>query len=613
MKKVSVLVSALLLGFGLAANAQNADFTNPSWTQYQRTVKAGATNPCVLVQKEMPYNVNTAINGNPATQCGVTWYCNAGVVGTKLQIVQGNSGDFSGAREITATATELNDVMYVTSGNNNNDLIEKTGLQKGEKRSYISNKVLIDDLTPNTTYSYRVGGANDVWSDTYTFTTAKNSKDAFSFIYVTDTQSNTDEMFEVSRKTLAAAQENVVDAKFLLITGDLVETSGANNSEWEWEQWFETMKASWQTLPIVSVQGNHDTSPNANWFNHFHTNTSFNAAQTEAAAKTAMDGTVYSFVYGDALFMILNWEDYGKGEPYFAAVEAWMQAQIAANSDVKWRIAAFHKNMFTGSKSHQSDADGKRVRERMAPVFQELGIDLALEGHDHVYEVMGVLVSGKDNEGLNIYEKVDDAVSDQTFTAGGTREDMTGIHGGTFNVKQGVLYFLNNSAGKKKYEPRSEQEMTGAESATGVSNYFQFFHRFGQTGEPTFSSVTVSSDAINIATYTVNDAGEASLFDSFKVIKEDKKEEDKDPIASVFSNVASHAGFSIYPNPANNQITVVGSESIESIRIVAMNGTVLLTHTGSNVVDITNLAQGKYVLQIATARATFAEQLVVKK
>ncbi|MDR1698667.1 MAG: metallophosphoesterase family protein [Prevotellaceae bacterium] len=516
MKKQLILINILLLPFFLSVNAQiETDYTVPSWTQYQRTVKAGNADQSVLVGKFAPYNVNITINGNPSTQFGATWYSNAGITGGKLQIAEGNTGNFGDAREITAASTAVNNIPYTHS---RNGLQALTGITDGVKRSYVSNKVLIDNLKPNTTYSYRVGGVNGVWSETGTFTTAKDGKDEFSFIYVTDTQAKDEQMFGVSRKTIAAAQKNAPDAKFLLITGDLVESPGTDNSEWEWEQWFETMKASWQTLPIAPTQGNHDTSSNSNWFHHFNTDKSFNAAQTNAAARTAMEGTVYSFVYGDALFMILNWEDYKKDETFFAAVEKWMKKQIAG-SDAKWKIVCFHKNMFTGSDNHQDDADGRIVRERMAPAFQEMGIDLVLEGHDHVYEVMGVMVAGKEASG-NTYAKLADAVTNQTFTAGGKREDMTGIHGGTFNVQNGVLYFLNNSAGKKKYEPRTEQQMKNAEKLTRVPNYYQFFHRFGQTGEPTFSKVTVSTDAIKISTYTVNDAAEPTLFDAFEVIKD---------------------------------------------------------------------------------------------
>jgi len=45
------------------------------------------------------------------------------------------------------------------------------------------------------------------------------------------------------------------------------------------------------------------------------------------------------------------------------------------------------------------------------------------------------------------------------------------------------------------------------------------FNKFGQTAEPTFSHVKVSTEAIEVATYTVADNGEISLFDAFSLVK----------------------------------------------------------------------------------------------
>ena len=56
-----------------------------------------------------------------------------------------------------------------------------------------------------------------------------------------------------------------------------------------------------------------------------------------------------------------------------------------------------------------------------------------------------------------------------------------------------------------------------------VENYWGLFSgKFGQTGEPTFSDIKVTTDTIFVSTYTVNDAGTPSLYDSFKVIKQEK-------------------------------------------------------------------------------------------
>jgi hypothetical protein len=444
-----------------------------------------------------------------------------------VQIVEGKTDRFSmftKTREIPAVSVAFDTVNYVSAGSNNDELLAATGFAKGEKRSYTVNKALIDNLKPNTAYSYKIK-KKGAWSNIGAFITANDCREAFEFIYVTDTQANTDEMFDVSKRTVEAAYRHTPDARFMLVLGDFVESGGKQSAEWEWEQWFEKMQNVCLRLPLVPAQGNHDTSPFGNWFHHFNTDNSYNSQQPSGETTTAMGGTVYSFVYGDALFMVVNYEDYRKGEPYFAALEQWMRQQVSDKSGVKWKIAAFHKNMFTGSNGHQSDADGRTVRERMAPLFQELGIDLALQGHDHIYEVIGVLNVEKTENGIT-YTHLPQAVSGQTTAtptpASGTdfSVSVTGKEGGTFNVSDGVLYFLNNSAGKKKYYPRSKEQMEAALPQHGVPSYFDLFNKFGQTGEPTFSRIKVSTETVEIATFTVSDSGDVAVFDTFKVVKE---------------------------------------------------------------------------------------------
>lgn len=346
--------------------------------------------------------------------------------------------------------------------------------------------------------------------------------------------------------------------------------------------------------PLVVAQGNHDTSSNSNFTWHFNTDTSFNQ---NSAVTTTMDGTVYSFVYGDALFMVINYEDYKK-EGYFQALADWMRKQVEAHKNVKWRIATFHKNMFTGSKSHQSDSDGRLVRESMLPVFDELDIDLALQGHDHIYEVIGPVNNSRKTLVEGAVEEV------ETVEPGGVRENMTGKQGGVFNVKEGTLYFLNNSAGKKKYEPRNEQAMIDAYADHQVENYWGLFSgKFGQTGEPTFSNVTVTADTIFISTYTVDDAGTPSLFDSFKVIKEDKTTEGMTSVTAP--------DVRIYADNEARTIVIDGVEP-ENVEVYAANGVLARRIQGKAVsVSTQDMTRGLYIVKAVKGKKSYYGKVVV--
>lgn len=562
-------------------------FTTPSWTRLTRLMAE-------MQNASQPYSINMTVNGDPCTQMGFAWFTNPEVKSGKVQIVakaDATADDFVNPDlTIEATSADVKDLNYVTSKN------YVAGIEANAKRSYTSHKALATRLQTGTTYSFRVG-TEQGWSEIGHFTTASASygpQEGFSFIYITDTQAQNDEMFDVSQKTAHAAQAMVPDAKFVLVNGDLVETSGANNSEWEYEQWFGTMQDIWMNYPLVVAQGNHDTSSNSNFTWHFNTDNSFNET---SAVSTTMGGTVYSFVHGDALFLVINYEDYKK-EGYFQALADWMRKQVEAHKNVKWRIATFHKNMFTGSKSHQSDSDGRLVRENMLPVFDELDIDLALQGHDHIYEVIGPV----NNSTKTLVEGAVEEV--ETVVPGGVRENMTGKQGGVFNVKEGTLYFLNNSAGKKKYEPRDEKAMIEAYADHQVENYWGLFSgKFGQTGEPTFSDVKVTADTIFISTYTVNDAGTPSLFDSFKVVKDDKT---TDGITD-----ATVSDVKIYADNDARTIVIDGV-SAESVEVYAASG-VLARRIEGKVTSIStqNMAPGFYVVKAVKGNKNYYGKVVV--
>lgn len=563
------------------------NFTTPSWTRLTRLMAE-------MQDASQPYSINMTVNGDPRTQMGFAWFTNPEVKSGKVQIVakaDATAEDFANPDLILdATSADVKDLNYVTAKN------YVDGIEANAKRSYTSHKALATTLKAGTTYSFRVG-TEQGWSEIGHFTTASDSYSAekgYSFIYMTDTQAQNDEMFDVSQKTAHAAQQLVPEAQFVLVNGDLVETSGANNSEWEYEQWFGTMQDIWMNYPLVVAQGNHDTSSNSNFTWHFNTDTSFNQ---NSAVTTTMDGTVYSFVYGDALFMVINYEDYKK-EGYFQALADWMRKQVEAHKNVKWRIATFHKNMFTGSKSHQSDNDGRLVRENMLPVFDELDIDLALQGHDHIYEVIGPVNNSRKTLVEGAVEEV------ETVEPGGVRENMTGKQGGVFNVKEGTLYFLNNSAGKKKYEPRNEQAMIDAYADHQVENYWGLFSgKFGQTGEPTFSNVTVTADTIFISTYTVDDAGTPSLFDSFKVIKEDKTTEGMTSVTAP--------DVRIYADNEARTIVIDGVEP-ESVEVYAANGVLARRIQGKAVsVSTQDMPRGLYIVKAVKGKKSYYGKVVV--
>ncbi len=495
---------------------EESQFTVPSFTRLRRAMISAHDSVTVstaqrlafalknLKSSDSPYSIVANINGDPTTEIAFNWFTNEGVTDGRVEIVEGivkTPEEFAKPLvSVKAKVIHVKDLNYCAKSNG---LLELAGLQNNTKMDFESNKANVKGLKPEKLYSYRVGKEAS-WSDIGTFRTAGKNL-SVSFIYTTDPQANNDGMFNISQTTTHAAQEMYPDVDFWLHCGDLIESSGPNNSEWEWEQFFMTQQDIFLKNSFAPVMGNHDKSPNHNFAYHFNTDST--AFDYELSANP---GSVYSFVYGNALFFALSFEDY-MIPGYLDAMSKWMHKEVEAYPEVKWKIAYYHKTIYTGSASHQDDNDGKIVRDVIAPLFDSLKIDLALQGHDHVYEVIGPVKNKK---------LVPGAVIGQTRVASDSRENLTGLKGGIFNVKEGTLYFLNNSSGRKKYEPRTKEQMKGDEARLGVNNYFSLFTgRFGQTGRPTFSNVSVSRDNIHIKTYEILDDMNPSLFDEFQIVK----------------------------------------------------------------------------------------------
>jgi len=499
----------------LALSKVPTDYTVPSFTLLQKAIIYSGSDTAFssvtklvealesLQASTMPYSIVMNINGDPSTQMAFNWFTNYGVTGGKVQIVRGIAKTGSQFNKplmtVNAKVDQVNDLNYSLPRNN---LVQLAGIPDSMKRSYMSNKVLVEGLKPNTTYSFRVGKEGS-WSEAGRFKTAGDGNQKFSFIYTTDPQANSDANFEISQKTTHAAFKMFPNVGFWMNCGDLIESAGSFNSEWEWEQAFLTQNDLFLNYPYAPVLGNHDKSANRNFTSHFNTD----STDFDYTFSTS-PGSVYSFVYGNALFLAMSFEDYNK-PGYLEALAGWIREEVESNPVVKWKIAFYHKNIYTGSTGHHASSDSKIVRDRIAPLFDSLGIHLAIQGHDHIYEVIGPVRDKK---------LVPGSVKNMTSVPVHERENVTGKSGGVFDVSEGTLYFLNNSAGRKKYQPMTKIGMDTLGVRLGVENYFGLFTgRFGQTGRPTFSKIDVSRDTVTISTYEISDEGVATLFDKIKI------------------------------------------------------------------------------------------------
>ncbi len=408
----------------------NPYIMNLDYILFNKTAKS-------VMQKAVSLNI-----GEDETKRNITWYADdaePGILQLALKSdMTGEEFPEQNYREFTATVKSANDP------------------------GFFSNQLTMDDLKADTEYVYRLINKSTV-SEVYNFKTGAAGD--FSFLLAGDPQigasgssSNDSNGWD---NTLTKSLIQFPDTDFIISAGDQVNTA---SDESQYAGYLN--HAAISSVPIATVVGNHDTA-SAAYSQHFN-----NPNISSYGATTA--GSDYWYVYNNVLFLNLNSNNLSMAEH-----KAFLEGAINANPDVTWKVVVFHHSIYSVA-NHATETDILQRREGYAPVFKELGIDVVLMGHDHVY-VRSYMMDGltpevKRNEDNSPLTSVTDS--------------------------DGILYLTANSASGSKYYTIQNQE-------------FPYSAVQSQEKVPNISNVTVSPTSFKITTYRVNDM---SVVDTFEIL-----------------------------------------------------------------------------------------------
>lgn len=217
-------------------------------------------------------------------------------------------------------------------------------------------------LNPNSTLYYQIyDSKNEVWTETKTFRTAHDlNTTQFSFIATGDSRSGAVVWNQIS--DLAKSK----NSDFTVFNGDIVRDAAITS---EWDEWFDSGSNFIETNLMLHALGNHDALSIPNYLNNF-----------ELPLSNGITGTklYYAFEYGEAVFISLNSESPNDVEQY-----NWLLSTLEANSSKKWKIIFFHKPFYTIGP-HEGEMND--YFSTWWKAFDDYGVDLILNGHDHMYE-----------------------------------------------------------------------------------------------------------------------------------------------------------------------------------------------------------------------------------
>jgi len=344
--------SGVLVTDALTQTARTVRLQAAAGERHSR-VAAFAVSP--LAGSLTPYNISVAMSEDPTTSRRLSWNTNPGVEDTVVEVVASSAFAASGGFESSAGVVryEGTNRMYHT----NND---------GTIRVH---KAVADGLEPDTEYVYRVGDGAGYVSAAGTFRTAPVDGDRTKFLFFGDSQASDAAGFALWRETLLRGAADAPDAEFIVHAGDIVDHG---HEEEQWNLWFAAAQDVLMNTTLVGIVGNHEVTgenPDAEGDEGQDFLSHFNFPEN---GIDPLKGTNYSFDYKNIHFAVLN------SEYYFEEQRDWLRDDLAG-TDRPWKIVLFHRGPYGSYYSTE------QVKTYWTPVFDEFGVDLVLNGHDHVY------------------------------------------------------------------------------------------------------------------------------------------------------------------------------------------------------------------------------------
>lgn len=223
--------------------------------------------------------------------------------------------------------------------------------------SVLQHTVELRGLVPDTDWEYRVGTPQGSWTPTHAFRTAPAAGRPFSFVWLSDTHNRLD-----TAELLQAARRIDPEAAFCAITGDLVGTGQYRD---DWDQFFAHVADFACERPIVPAIGNHDALDGLGADLYLRL-----FALPRNGAPRLQPERSYSFVYGDALFIILDSTD------DVEAQAPWLE-KVLRRSRERWKFALFHFPPYALSR------DYPEIEGAWVPLFDRYDVQFVLCGHVH--------------------------------------------------------------------------------------------------------------------------------------------------------------------------------------------------------------------------------------
>ena len=240
--------------------------------------------------------------------------------------------------------------------------------------------VELTDLQPGGDYVFSVDGDPSV----HAFRTMPaDAREPITFVVGGDCYK---ERFD-ERMYIEAAR---TDPMFALIGGDIVYGNGEPARVDRWVHWLNAwdeymVTSDGRLIPMIVAIGNHEVVSR------------FDGTPAEAPffyALFAWPGPTGCGVLDFGTYMSIIALDSGHTHPIAGAQTEWLQRTLAERTDVEHLLSTYHVPAFPSVRSY-GYGKSPLIREHWVPLFEQFGVDVVYENHDHAYKRTPLIRQGR--------------------------------------------------------------------------------------------------------------------------------------------------------------------------------------------------------------------------
>lgn len=454
--------------------------------------------------------------GRNASELNFAWYSKT--TGTPTPVVKlATKADMSDAKtfqgtaapaiegyntnKVTVTGLKENSTYYYTYQDNG----QESQPTKYATKSFSDYKILfVGDPQIGASKGQTVSTGDKLESDSALNTAARN--DAFNWNH-----------------TLNLALNKNPDIGFIISAGDQINKNVNGTDPGNEVEYSGFLSPSLlKSLPLATTIGNHDAT-NKSYTFHFNNPNSF---VEEKSPSTAGNG--YYYTYGDALFIVLNTNNYDCADH-----EALIKKAISENPDTRWRIVVFHQDIYGSGQDH-SDSDGMILRTQLTPILDKYDVDVVLQGHDHSYSRSYLLESdGKAHasfdanttaDGAFDWDNVIDKATGAVYPYYPEEGDAAAQAANAVYLAENNAYTITDKATDKVVNPQGTLYLT-ANSSTGSKFYElipqqqSYIAYRNQNWKPSYSVISLNDNQFSIATYSIDGENATQVDSTFTIEK----------------------------------------------------------------------------------------------